>query len=316
MKPFWTIKAAVNDDSTGEIYLYGFIDSDPSMFGEIDGVNTPLGFVRELDALGNVDNLDIRINSPGGSVFAGQAMYSILQRHPARKTITVDGLAASIASVIAMAGDEVVMPSNAMMLVHNPHGLSMGFAADHRKAADELDSIREGMIAAYKDKTGLRRNAIIKIMDEETWLTASEAKEQGFADRVDARTIAASMATKDLLVVNGLGVQLDRYDTRPPVHKITEPFRDNAETLVGALSAFEARTLARAGTREKAGRALGKTDLAYWQQIRDAADRVLDSVDEDSVATPSTLSEPQGLTGEQRERALELRAQYGGIESA
>ena len=218
MNPFWTIRGAVGDERAGEVYLYGEIQGDPAFF---DDESTPLGFVRELQALGDVDRLDIRINSPGGNVFAGQAIYSVLQRHAARKVVTVDGLAASIASVIAMVGDEVVMPVNSMMMMHNPHGMSFGYAADHRKMADTLDSIREGIVAAYRDKTGLARGQVIKIMDAETWMTAQEAKAQGFADRVDQRRVSASMSAKDTLVMNGVSVSLDRFATRPPVHLVT-----------------------------------------------------------------------------------------------
>ena len=319
MKPFWTIRAAADDESAGEVYIYGVIEGDPAWF---EDDTTPMGFVRDLEELGDVDRLDVRINSPGGDVFAGQVIYSVLRRHDSRKVITVDGLAASIASIVAMAGDEVVMPVNSMMMIHNPWGLSLGDSNDHRKTADYLDSIREGMIAAYRDKTGLRRNQIIKMLDEETWMTADEAKEQGFADRVDSRRVTSSMANENLWVVNGLGVQLDRYETRPPVHLITEPYKENAESLIGVLSAFEARTFARAETRGKAGRALGKTDLAYWQKIRDAADRVLDGVGENVGVTTSTSSaiqvvEDEGMTSEERLWALKHYQKYvGGTNNA
>ena len=135
--------------------------------------------------------------------------------------MTVDGIAASIASVIAMAGDEVVMPVNSMMMMHNPMGMGpLGNAEDMRKSADDLDRVREGLIAAYDDKANIGRDRIIGYLDGETWFTAREAVEAGFADRVEERAVTASMATKDLLVINGLGVQLDRYDTRPSLEGI------------------------------------------------------------------------------------------------
>lgn len=215
MKPFWTIKEGPRNQTgerTGEIYLYGIIENDPALF---DGDPTPKGFVEELAALGAVASLDIRINSEGGNVFAGQAIHSILRRHEARKVVTVDGLAASIASVIAMAGDEVVMPVNSMMFVHNPQIISIGEAADHRKTADELDRIREGLIAAYQDRTRLPRRELIDMLDAETWMTAQEAVDKRFADRVEQRPVKAAMVDKDVLLINGLGVNLRKYEKRP-----------------------------------------------------------------------------------------------------
>ena len=215
MKPFWTIRAAADDDSTGEIYIYGIIEGDPAWF---EDETTPMTFLNDLKEIGDVDRLDIRINSPGGNVFAGNAIYSILRRQSAQKVVTVDGLAASAASVVAMAGDEVVMPVNAMMMIHNPWGLSMGFAYDHRKMAEELDKIGETLVATYKDKTGLRPSKIRNMMADETWMTANEAKENGFADRVDDRKVEASVGKKGL-VVNGEVIDLSKYRNAPPVER-------------------------------------------------------------------------------------------------
>ena len=233
MKKFWDISAQGNE---GEVSLYGVIEGDP---GFMEGEVTPKQFVRELEALGRVDQLNIRINSPGGNVFAGQAIYSILRRHEARKVVTVDGLAASIASVVAMAGDEVVMPVNAMMMVHNPHGLSIGFADDHRKFADTLDKIRDGIVATYRDKTSLRRSQIEGFMDDETWFTAEEAVEQGFADRVDSRQVSASMRG-ELLVVNGLEMSLEGFRRRPPMQTMVAE-RGRAESTRNAEIELYAR---------------------------------------------------------------------------
>src|SRR5690606_20024488 len=106
------------------------------------------------EKLGRVETLNVFINSPGGSVFQGQAIYNILKRQKARVNVYIDGLAASIASVIAMAGDTIFMPKNAMMMVHNPWTFSIGNAQDLRKEADTLDKIRETLIEAYLSKAG------------------------------------------------------------------------------------------------------------------------------------------------------------------
>lgn len=143
-------------------------------------------FIRDLKALGDdITDLQVRINSPGGDVFDGLAIHNSLKRHKAKVTVLVDGIAASIASVIAMAGDEVLMPANAMLMIHDPSGIVLGTADDMRGLADALDKIKLGLISAYRDKSGLPDDEIARIMSDETWLTADEAVDLGLADRVE-----------------------------------------------------------------------------------------------------------------------------------
>jgi ATP-dependent Clp protease, protease subunit len=117
-------------------------------------------------------------------VFDGVAIYNALKRHDAAITVWIDGIAASIASMIAMAGDEVVMPENAMLMLHDPSGLGMGTAADMRAMAEALDRMKAGMVAAYRDKSGRDDAEIEALMRDETWLSAEEAVALGLADRV------------------------------------------------------------------------------------------------------------------------------------
>ena len=125
------------------------------IYDEIGAFGIPAkAFLDELKALGPVAELTVRINSPGGSVFDGVAIYNALKRHDAAITVWIDGIAASIASMIAMAGDEVVMPENAMLVLHDPSGLVAGTAADMRAMAEALDRMKAGMVAAYRDKSG------------------------------------------------------------------------------------------------------------------------------------------------------------------
>lgn len=190
-KKFWNFKAL--DDKTGELTLYGEI-SDVTWWGnEV----TPKQFKEDLDALGDIAVLNIYINSPGGDVFAGQTIYSMLKRHKAQVNVYVDGLAASIASLIAMAGDKVIMPANAMMMIHSPWTWAVGNAQDFRKLADDLDKIRDSMVTAYQDKSGLEAEEITKIMDAETWLSAKDCLEYGFADEIEeAKQVAACVDEK------------------------------------------------------------------------------------------------------------------------
>ncbi|HHY08895.1 MAG TPA: Clp protease ClpP, partial [Corynebacteriales bacterium] len=153
---FWKFKAL--DDNTGELTLYGEIANETWWGDEI----TPKEFKTDLDALGDINTLNIYINSPGGDVFAGQAIHSMLKRHKAHKNVYIDGLAASIASVVVMAGDTIFMPKNAMMMIHNPWTWGIGNAAEFRKLAEDLDKIRESLIAAYEGRSALTRDEIIE----------------------------------------------------------------------------------------------------------------------------------------------------------
>jgi ATP-dependent Clp protease protease subunit len=156
------------------------------IYDEIGAFGIPAkAFLDELKALGPVAELTVRINSPGGSVFDGVAIYNALTRHPAKVTVWVDGIAASIASMVAMAGDEVVMPENAMLVLHDPSGLVMGTADDMRATADALDKMAAGMVAAYRDKSGRDDAEIEAMMAAETWLSAEEAVALGLADRLE-----------------------------------------------------------------------------------------------------------------------------------
>jgi ATP-dependent Clp protease protease subunit len=160
--------------------------SEIVIYDEIGAFGIPAkAFLDELKALGPVPELTLRINSPGGSVFDGVTIYNALKRHDAAITVWIDGIAASIASRIAMAGDEVVMPENAMLMLHDPSGLVMGTASDMRAMAEALDKMKAGMVAAYRDRSGRDEAEIETLMAAETWLSAGEAVGLGLADRVE-----------------------------------------------------------------------------------------------------------------------------------
>lgn len=194
-KKYWDFKAAV--DGVGELYIYGDIVS--WVWDDYPEDTSATSFKRDLDALGDIKTLNLYINSPGGSVFEGIAIYNILQRHPARIIVTVDGLAASIASVIAMAGDEVRMPRNAMMMVHRPWNGVWGNAAELRKAADDLDRIAGSMKESYLAKAGdkITPEKLTELLDAETWLSAQECFDFGLCDMVvDANQVAACVSAE------------------------------------------------------------------------------------------------------------------------
>lgn len=138
--------------------------------------------------------IDVNINSAGGDVFAGLAIYNILANHKAKVHVHINGLAASIASVIAMAGDEISIAENAFVMIHNPWVMAIGESNDLRKTADEMDKVKASLVKTYVARTGKDEADIIDMMDAETWLDADEAIEHGFADRmVAAKKIAAKL---------------------------------------------------------------------------------------------------------------------------
>ena len=175
MKKYWSMKAKANKEA--DVHLYG--DIGEGMFS--DGVGAK-EFNDDLKALGSIDQINLHVNSPGGSVFEGIAIYNMLRSHQAKVTCYVDGLAASIASVICMAGDKIVMPENAMMMIHDPWSMAIGNAEEMRKTADVMDKIKESLVMAYMGKCNLPEDEVRQMMSDETWMNGNDAAEMGFCD--------------------------------------------------------------------------------------------------------------------------------------
>jgi ATP-dependent Clp endopeptidase proteolytic subunit ClpP len=184
-KSWYSITASANATEPVEINIYeeiGFWGVTAKSF---------------LDALAVAKGrpITLRINSPGGDVFDGMAIYNRLKAHSHDVTVHIDGLAASMASVIAMAGKTVNIAEGAMMMIHNPSvGYASGESKDLRKTADLLDQAKKATVTAYVRKTGLDETEVNALMDEETWLTAADAKEKGFADVVTDGVKAVALA--------------------------------------------------------------------------------------------------------------------------
>jgi len=186
MKKFW--KMILNKaKESAEILIYEQIGKD---FWSDEGIAAK-DFAEDLKSLGDVKNITLRINSPGGSVFEGLVIFNLLKAHQATVTVYIDGLAASIASVIAMSGDKIIMPENALLMIHDPFAMVMGTAEDMRKMAEALDKIKDSIKSAYK-RTMMTDDELTEMMTEETWLSASEAVEKGFADEMIAAVKVAA----------------------------------------------------------------------------------------------------------------------------
>lgn len=173
--------------NSGEIFIYGPIGED--FFG--DGISADT-FRKELRGLGSVRSIDLRMDSPGGSVTDARAIYSLLVEHKAKVSVYIDGFAASAASFVAMAGDEIVIAEGGYFMIHEARGVMAGTAADMEQGAKLLRSINDQIAETYAARTGILKPALLAMMAEETWLTGEEAVNQGFANRLmENKRIAA-----------------------------------------------------------------------------------------------------------------------------
>lgn len=184
-KKWYEIKNA--STKSADIYIYEQIGAD---WWSGEGV-TAKAFVKDLKALGNAD-INLHINSGGGSVFDASAIYTALKAHSGKVTSFIDGIAASAASFVALAGDSVVMADNALFMIHNPFGGATGDAKAMRDMADLLDKVRDTMVGIYMSKTNLSEADLLDALDKETWYNASEAQAAGFVDVITNEQLAAA----------------------------------------------------------------------------------------------------------------------------
>ena len=220
-RKWWDIRAQANAAGEVEIRIYneiGFWGTDAQTF------------VTQLDAAAaNASTIVVAINSMGGDVFDAFAIYNALRRHAGKVKVRVDGVAASAASLIAMAGDEIVMPENALLMIHNAHTVTAGEAKDLRRIADLLDNAGDGILAAYAAKSGQSVDDIGAMMDAETWLTAAQAKEKGFCDTIEAAVkLSASASSTALLarfsaVPDAVRALVDEEELSDPPQPDTPP---------------------------------------------------------------------------------------------
>lgn len=180
-EPFWTVQNAEESESgEPEILFYGDI-SEYSWFG--DEV-TPAKFKADLDALGQGGPVTIRIHSTGGDVWAASAIRAMIMDYPGRVTTRIDGICASAATYVAMAGDVVKMQDSGTFMIHDPWTVAWGNVDDLKAAIDLLKTVKEGIVQAYQNKTHLETDKLAKMMSDVTWMTAQKAQELGFVDEV------------------------------------------------------------------------------------------------------------------------------------
>lgn len=207
-KKFWQIKNEAGSDRA-EILLYGEINANAEFWKEWlgdDSMTSARGFAQDLQSLEGKDLL-LRINSPGGDVFQAQAMYSLLKSYSGDVECHIDGICASAATVVACAANKIVMPENALFMIHNPSVMLCDSMTedDLQKVQGMLAKVKESILSAYLARTDGKSDEqdIKDMMDNESWLTAQEAQEKGFIDEVDDFGVAASLTDSAVLVVNG-----------------------------------------------------------------------------------------------------------------
>lgn len=211
-KKFWNW---VKNEDGRTLYLDGAI-AEETWFG--DEV-TPKQFKTEL--MSGSDNITIWINSPGGDVFAASQIYNMLMDYKGKVTVKIDGLAASAASVIAMAGGEVLISPVAMMMIHNPMTIAFGDTEEMEKAISMLSEVKESIINAYELKTGLSRAKLARLMDAESWFNAKKAVELGFADQIlfqkenESAPVNEGAIFSKLAVVNSFMSKLPHKEKKP-----------------------------------------------------------------------------------------------------
>jgi len=189
-KPLMTVKNLT--DQSADLYIYGeIVDNTDWKWDESDVM--PDDVLEALQKVEGLGSLNIYINSPGGSVFAGLAIYNMLKRNKAYKKAYIDGVGASMASVLPFAADEVFIPANAFLMIHNPWTIAMGNAKEFRKIADDLEVIATGALNVYMEnvKEGVTEEVIQEMLDNETWLNGTEAAKYFNVTVIEEKNYAA-----------------------------------------------------------------------------------------------------------------------------
>lgn len=255
-----------------EIIIYE--DVGEGMFGGFSAKR----FAAELRAVGGVKEIDLRINSYGGDVFDGVTIYNSLLAHPARITTHIDGVAASIASVIAMAGDEIRIAENAWMMIHNAWGAAVGYAEDMRQKAELLDSVTTKLAEIYMARTGQSERSVRSMMDAETWIDAQTALAKGFATHItDNQRIAALAAPPGMYAFRNLpsSLQPRESEAAPPDGEDKETLRLQLQARHNKLRLAHTRAKLAAAPPNRASNAtaLLATRAGSLPALHSAADR-------------------------------------------
>ena len=212
---FWNVMKN-DEEKSAELILYGSIGSDEYW----DDISDK-AFKQDIENLGDVENITLHINSPGGSVFSAVAIANTLKNHKAKITANIDGLAASAATIITSACDTVKMPKNALFMVHNPITFAYGNNQDMQKTLEMLNKVKNSIIETYLNKAKTDKETLSELMDNETWMSAEEAKEYGFVDEILDENVEKEVI-ENKLIINNMAFDISRFKNFKE-KKIQEP---------------------------------------------------------------------------------------------
>ena len=201
---FWNL-VKNDEEKSAELILYGSIGSDEYW----DDISDK-AFKQDIENLGDVENIILHINSPGGSVFSAVAIANTLKNHKAKITANIDGLAASAATIITSACDTVKMPKNALFMVHNPITFAYGNNQDMQKTLEMLNKVKNSIIETYLNKAKTDKETLSELMDNETWMSAEEAKEYGFIDEILDENVEKEVI-ENKLIINNMAFDISRF---------------------------------------------------------------------------------------------------------
>ena len=201
---FWNVMKN-DEEKSAELILYGSIGSDEYW----DDISDK-AFKQDIENLGDVENIILHINSPGGSVFSAVAIANTLKNHKAKVTANIDGLAASAATIITSACDVVRMQKNALFMIHNPITFAYGNNQEMQKTVKMLDKVKNSIIETYLSKTKADKKTLSELMDNETWMSAEEAKEYGFVDEILDESVEKEVI-ENKLIINNMAFDISRF---------------------------------------------------------------------------------------------------------
>ena len=201
---FWNL-VKNEEEKTAELILYGSIGSDEYWDDISDKV-----FKQDIENLGDVENITLHINSPGGSVFSAVAIANTLKNHKAKVIANIDGLAASAATIITSACDTVRMPKNALFMIHNPITFAYGNNQEMQKTVEMLDKVKNSIIETYLSKTKADKKTLSELMDNETWMDAETAKEYGFIDEIVDEEVGKEFV-ENKLIINNMAFDISKF---------------------------------------------------------------------------------------------------------
>ena len=194
-----------DEEKSAELILYGSIGSDEYW----DDISDK-AFKQDIENLGDVENIILHINSPGGSVFSAVAIANTLKNHKAKITANIDGLAASAATIITSACDTVKMPKNALFMIHNPITFAYGNNQEMQKIIEMLDKVKNSIIETYLNKTKTDKETLSELMDNETWMDAKTAKEYGFIDEIVNEEVGKEFV-ENKLIINNMAFDISKF---------------------------------------------------------------------------------------------------------